>query len=238
MGRWPTRSPRTHSTRARLAVPPRARRARLRLGTTNNGAFHAGEVRDALRPPRSAPPPRAAPRAAGPRALPARRRPVYASADAGRSGTQRATARAPVDGWCRTLRLEVEPLDLARARSYVGRVRRETVTSCGSTFLLAVFGSTSTTILGSEREATETFSRRHSAPRQKRKGTVQLQGPPRLASRARQILLFFHRSSLFAADRRLRPWFRCLPARHVRGDTPSASLTTQHAEARFGCLVG
>ena len=242
MGRWPTRSPRTHSTRARLAVPPRARRARLRLSdsrTTNNGAFHAGEVRDALRPPRSAPPPRAAPRAAGPRALPARRRPVYASADAGRSGTQRATAgllwTARVSNLAsrsRTVRLSARAL-VRRSRPPRDRYfLRFYFSTCRIWFYFH------TTILGSEREATETFSRRHSAPRQKRKGTVQLQGPPRLASRARQILLFFHRSSLFAADRRLRPWFRCLPARHVRGDTPSASLTTQHAEARFGCLVG
>ena len=236
MGRWPTRSPRTHSTRARLArsrgPPPFSLTGTARLGSPRRGRyvtrFRVPPHRTGRRAPgarrRWSPPARAhCPRADVP----------FMSAGPGRS----ARAGAACDGRAvEPCRIRLEPLDLAR--SYVGRVRRETVTYCGSTFLLAVFGSTSTTILGSEREATETFSRRHSAPRQKRKGTVQLQGPPRLASRARQILLFFHRSSLFAADRRLRPWFRCLPARHVRGDTPSASLTTQHAEARFGCLVG
>ena len=235
MGRWPTRSPRTHSTRARLAFPVGVAPARSRLVAprlwTNNGAFHAGRyvTRSAFRP--------TAPRRAA-RRRPARIARAPTSRLCPRDGSRSARAGAACDGRAvEPCRIRLEPLDLAR--SYVGRVRRETVTYCGSTFLLAVFGSTSTTILGSEREATETFSRRPlCAPRQKRKNTVQLQGPPRLASRARQILLFFHRSSLFAADRRLRPWFRCLPARHVRGDTPSASLTTQHAEARFGCLVG
>lgn len=63
MGRWPTRSPRTHSTRARLAVPPRARRARLRLElrTTARSTPARYVTRSALRVPPHRPAPLRAP---------------------------------------------------------------------------------------------------------------------------------------------------------------------------------
>ena len=94
MGRWPTRSPRTHSTRARLAEGPASRpaRARLRLATARSTPARY-VTRSALRVPPHRPAPLRAPpaRAHCPRAdVPCMRPP-----DAGRSGTQRATARAP-----------------------------------------------------------------------------------------------------------------------------------------------
>ena len=146
MGRWPTRSPRTHSTRARLArsrgPPPFSLTGTARLGSPRRGRyvtrFRVPPHRTGRRAPgarrRWSPPARAhCPRADVP----------FMSAGPGRS----ARAGAACDGRAvEPCRIRLEPLDLAR--SYVGRVRRETVTYCGSTFLLAVFGSTSTTILG------------------------------------------------------------------------------------------
>lgn len=187
MGRWPTRSPRTHSTRARLAFPVGVAPARSRLVAprlwTNNGAFHAGRyvTRSAFRP--------TAPRRAA-RRRPARIARAPTSRLCPRDGSRSARAGAACDGRAvEPCRIRLEPLDLAR--SYVGRVRRETVTYCGSTFLLAVFGSTSTTILGSEREATETFSRRPLCATTKAKRHSPAPGPaaPGVSSASNSIIL-------------------------------------------------